>query len=306
MSQQNRSPEEVLAALAAPFDPAEIKWKPTSVKGNRALAIPYVDARVIMDRLDEVVGVINWQDMYEVLPDGSVVCRLKVRLAGEWIVKEDVGGESEQPDEGDRRKAAFSDSLKRAAVKFGIGRFLYRSKPQWVDYDPQRKQLVGTPRLEPSAPGRGADSLRDPAAAKPTGQNAPAPPPAKKDFVTGLQEYDARLAAKGLIRAGELVKHVAAEGKQFNWPADMSRWSQEQVDGARDEVKRFEAAREAARGPAPEKQLEQLDAALDRKGESIDRVLKKFRLKKGESLTCGQVAQALAWLAELPDAAKAV
>jgi hypothetical protein len=38
----------------------------------------------------------------------------------------DVGGPSEQPDEGDRVKAAFSDALKRAAVKFGIGRYLYR------------------------------------------------------------------------------------------------------------------------------------------------------------------------------------
>jgi hypothetical protein len=64
---------------------------------------------------------LGWQDEYECLPDGSVVCRLRLRLGDEWITKMDVGAPSEQPDEGDRRKAAFSDALKRAAVKFGIG-----------------------------------------------------------------------------------------------------------------------------------------------------------------------------------------
>src|SRR5919204_394212 len=115
-----KSVEELTEALAAPFDPQEVRFKPGVVSGNRALALVYVDARVIQDRLDEVLGVAGWQDEYECLPDGSVVCRLRLRLGGEWITKMDVGGQSEQPDEGDRRKAAFSDALKRAAVKFGI------------------------------------------------------------------------------------------------------------------------------------------------------------------------------------------
>lgn len=143
--------DEVAAGLAAPFDPAEVKWKPQSVSGSRALVIAFIDARLVQDRLDDVLGVMNWQDNYECLPDGSVVCRLKIRIGDDWITKEDVGGMSEQPDEGDRRKAAFSDALKRAAVKFGIGRYLYRLKAQWMDYDPQKRQLVGTPRLPPDA-----------------------------------------------------------------------------------------------------------------------------------------------------------
>ena len=48
----------------------------------------------------------------------------------------DVGAPSEQPDGGDRLKAAFSDALKRAAVKFGIGRYLYRLPQQWVRLRP--------------------------------------------------------------------------------------------------------------------------------------------------------------------------
>src|SRR5437899_1876974 len=139
--------ESLTEQLAEPFDAEEVKFKPGVISGNRSLALPYVDARVIQDRLDEVLGVSGWQDEYECLPDGSVVCRLRLRLGEEWITKMDVGGPSEQPDEGDRRKAAFSDALKRAAVKFGVGRYLYRQVPLWVDYDPQRKQFARPPVL---------------------------------------------------------------------------------------------------------------------------------------------------------------
>lgn len=138
---------EIQKLLAAPFPPDHIGWKPQAVKGNRALAIAYIDARNVMDRLDETVGVDGWQDSYELLPDSSVVCVLRVRFGERWVRKSDVGGPSEQPDGGDRLKAAFSDALKRAAVKFGIGRYLYSLPHQWCDYDPQKRQFTGTPRL---------------------------------------------------------------------------------------------------------------------------------------------------------------
>src|SRR5262249_39341643 len=75
---QTGRPEEeaLMKALAPPFDPTEVRFKPAVVSGNRALALAYVDARVIQDRLDEVLGVTGWQDDYDCLPDGSVVCRL--------------------------------------------------------------------------------------------------------------------------------------------------------------------------------------------------------------------------------------
>jgi hypothetical protein len=50
-------------------------------------------------------------------------------------------------DDGDKLKAAVSDGLKRAAVKLGIGRYLYRLPRQWVDYDPQTKQFKQPPQL---------------------------------------------------------------------------------------------------------------------------------------------------------------
>src|SRR5438552_17123169 len=84
-------------ALSAPFDLKEVKFKPQVVQGNRALALAYVDARVIQDRLDEVLGVEGWQDEYEAMPDGTVICRLRLRLGDEWVTKMDVGGPSEPP-----------------------------------------------------------------------------------------------------------------------------------------------------------------------------------------------------------------
>lgn len=136
------------AGLRQPFHPNEVKWKPQMVKNNRCLAIAYLDARTVMDRLDDVVGIDGWRDEYEVLQDGSVLCRLTLMTpCGLFITKADVGSPSEQPDGGDRLKAAFSDSLKRAAVKFGIGRYIYRIPNQWVDYDPVKKKPVNTPRL---------------------------------------------------------------------------------------------------------------------------------------------------------------
>src|SRR5258707_7267909 len=103
--------EAMTRALAEPFNPSEVRFKPAVVSGNRAMALAYVDARVIQDRLDDVLGVGNWQDDYECLADGSVVCRLRLRFGQEWITKVDVGGPSEQPDGGDRLQAALSDAL---------------------------------------------------------------------------------------------------------------------------------------------------------------------------------------------------
>jgi hypothetical protein len=137
----------LMAALAAPFAPEQLHFKPAVVTGNPALALPYVDARAIQDRLDEVLGVAGWQDEYDPLPDGSVVCKLRCRIGEEWIVKTDVGSPSEQPDSGDRLKAAFSDALKRAAVKFGIGRYLYRLPSMWCDYDPAKRKFARPPQL---------------------------------------------------------------------------------------------------------------------------------------------------------------
>ncbi len=250
--------EALTQALSAPFDAREVRFKPAVVTGNRALALAYVDARVIQDRLDDVLGVTGWQDDYECLPDGSVVCRLHLRLGDEWITKMDVGGQSEQPDEGDRRKAAFSDALKRAAVKFGIGRYLYRLPSQWCDYDPHKKQFTRTPSLPPSAlPPKPRVALRAEEAPKalPAKESAPAPAPKSPagprpspalpangaELQRRLYDHDARIAKKGICQPGELVKHVVAAGVKAGYDADLATWSGPAIALAVEETRAFES-----------------------------------------------------------------
>lgn len=185
MSNKELTPsQKLMLALGDYFDPSEVKWKPQAVKGNKAMAIAYVSARVIMDRLDEVVGPENWKDDYSILPDGDVVCTLSLRINGEWVPKKCVGSPSEQPDGGDRMKASFSDALKRVGIKWNLARYLYRLPMQWVDFDPQRKQFVTPPKLPPWAmPGQPqmsglklppeTDDAPPPEAAKPTPKSEP-------------------------------------------------------------------------------------------------------------------------------------
>jgi hypothetical protein len=248
-------------ALAAPFEASEVKSKPAVVQGNRALALFYVDARVIQDRLDEVLGVTGWQDDYECLPDGSVICRLKIRFGSEWFTKVDVGSPSEQPDGGDRLKAAFSDSLKRCAVKYGIGRYLYRIPSQWVDYDPAKRQFLKPPQLPtfalPSKQGTATAKKTEPAAKKadpPTTLRANrtehALPANGVELQKRLYEYDARLAKQGLCQQGELVKYVVSQGVKAGHQSDMTTWGIQEISLAVDETKIFELRQ---RSPTKEK-----------------------------------------------------
>jgi len=233
--------ESLTDLLAAPFTEDEVKFKPAVVSGNRALALPYVDARAIQDRLDEVLGVAGWQDEYECLPDGAVVCRLRLRLGDEWITKMDVGGMSEQPDEGDRRKAAFSDALKRAAVKFGVGRYLYRLEAQWVDYDTQKKKFAKPPRLPSPVQAEPKKlPIRTEPAAKPKATHVQ-PPANGEELQRRLYAYDGRLASQGLCRQGELVKHIVQAGVKAGYDADLATWSGPAISLAVEETKAFEA-----------------------------------------------------------------
>jgi hypothetical protein len=143
----NADTKQLSLALTAPFPAEMVHWKPLAIKGNRALAAAFVDARAVMQRLDSVFGVGGWKDRFQVIDGGAVMFTLSVCVDGEWVERSDIGSPSEQPDESDRLKAAVSDGLKRAAVKLGVGRYLYRLPRQWVDYDPQSKQFVKTPTL---------------------------------------------------------------------------------------------------------------------------------------------------------------
>jgi hypothetical protein len=150
-------------ALSAPFKEDEIKIRPTDIrpkgaKNATAQPLQYIDARLVMNRLDEVVGPENWEDKYELLEaSGAVVCTISIRIgdpgaySSQWLSKSDVGKESAQDDKGDKVKAAFSDAFKRAAVKFGIGRHLYDEKLPRRPYNGMDKHWIKD-RVESDAP----------------------------------------------------------------------------------------------------------------------------------------------------------
>lgn len=137
----------IQAQLAAMFPADAIRWKPQAVNGNKAMAVAYLSARDVQNRLDAVLGVGGWGSNFEVIAGGSVMCRLSLKIDDEWVTRTDVGSPSDQKDPGDRMKAAVSDALKRAAIQFGIGRYLYDLPKQWVGYNPAKKCLTETPEL---------------------------------------------------------------------------------------------------------------------------------------------------------------
>lgn len=109
------------------------KFKPQTCGEREAVMVAYIDARDVQDLLDDVCGPENWQTDYKVINDNlyaGIGIRIPVEfknggvinVANEWVWKYDCGVESNQEAE----KGEASDAFKRAAVQWGIGRFLYR------------------------------------------------------------------------------------------------------------------------------------------------------------------------------------
>lgn len=107
---------DIEMGLKAPFEANQINWR----KGGGNIQLAYLNARNVMQRLDQVVGQNNWQEKYVEFND-RIICELSVRLDGEWITKSDGSGDTKIESE----KGGISSAFKRAAVKFGIGRYLY-------------------------------------------------------------------------------------------------------------------------------------------------------------------------------------
>lgn len=119
--------KDYLKELKKPFPAKDIEWRVQSAGENGgkvwAKVLPYVSARAIMDRLDAVFGLFGWRDEYAKAPDGGILCRLSVKPdEGEWITKEDAAENTKV----EAVKGGVSSAIKRAAVKFGIGRYLYK------------------------------------------------------------------------------------------------------------------------------------------------------------------------------------
>lgn len=129
---------DVQRRLKSPFPAHMVAWRAVAFnkERTRALLLPYLDARAVMDRLDAICPD-GWSFEVEMLTTGAVKGRLTVL----GVTREDIG-------EGDSLKAASSDALKRAAVHFGIGRYLYDIPKTWNDWD----DTNNSPKHEPELP----------------------------------------------------------------------------------------------------------------------------------------------------------
>ena len=129
--------ETELARLRDPFAPEDIEWR-VQTAGEKngkpwARVLAYVTNRAIMDRFDEVVGPANWQNLFKEGPAGGVICGLSVRVTradgtSEWVTKWD-GAENSDVEP---VKGGLSNSMKRAAVQWGLGRYLYDLEEGWA------------------------------------------------------------------------------------------------------------------------------------------------------------------------------
>lgn len=105
--------------LRRPFTAAALRWKVQAQwpknDPTAGLIVAYIDARLVIERLNLIVPHL-WCAMYDPLGDAHMICRLTI----DEITREDVG----QAEKGDW-KALYSDSLKRAAVHFGVATSVY-------------------------------------------------------------------------------------------------------------------------------------------------------------------------------------
>ena len=117
--------------LSAPFAGTSVRWRigRKSKKGDKALPLAYIDARDVMDRLDAVCGPANWSTEITETARGRVLCSLSIRVDGEWVTKSDGAGDTQVEGE----TGAISDAIKRAAVHWGIGRYLYSMEAPWME-----------------------------------------------------------------------------------------------------------------------------------------------------------------------------
>jgi len=123
---------QIMVDLAKHFPHSEVSWRTQRVfqsfkdKKWYALALAYLSVRQVQDRLTEVMGH-NWQCNHTVY-GSKTVCSLGLKLNDEWIWRSDGAGDTNFEAD----KGALSDSLKRAGVAWGIGRYLYDLKNTYV------------------------------------------------------------------------------------------------------------------------------------------------------------------------------
>lgn len=110
-----------------PFSPEDIEWRIQQSGKTRdgkvwAMVLAYVTNRAIMKRTDDVCGKAGWRNEYRDIPNnGGVECGISIKIDSEWVTKWDAAENTQV----EAVKGGRSGAMKRAAVQWGIGRYLY-------------------------------------------------------------------------------------------------------------------------------------------------------------------------------------
>lgn len=122
-----------LQKLQDKFPAQDIEWRLQSAgeTGGKiwGRALAYVTNRAIQNRLDEVCGPENWKNEFCSAPDGGVLCGISILVNGEWVTKYDGAANTNI----EAVKGGLSGAMKRAAVQWGIGRYLYSLDESFVE-----------------------------------------------------------------------------------------------------------------------------------------------------------------------------
>jgi len=119
----------LLEKLREPFSKDELEFRVGATNNDKTmgLALAYVQARAIQNRLDDLFGVNGWTTRYKEVGAGFI-CSLSVKINDEWITKEDGAPMTDF----ESIKGGISNAFKRVASSgFGIGRYLYNAKNNW-------------------------------------------------------------------------------------------------------------------------------------------------------------------------------
>lgn len=112
----------------------------TTQDKSKGLAVPYVTNRAIQNRLDSTVGIDGWQNEFKPWKDGKAqLCGISIyfQQQKQWLTKWDGADDSDF----ESVKGGLSDSMKRAAVEWGVGRYLYGMTQIWVKVEQRGKSF---------------------------------------------------------------------------------------------------------------------------------------------------------------------
>ncbi|WP_182102749.1 Rad52/Rad22 family DNA repair protein [Niallia taxi] len=169
--QQGLTAQEMMERLQAPFPANDIEWRVNRVvktsNGAKAIVLAYVTNRAIQARFDELFGPFGWKNEYKEWRDKGVLCGISVTLdnGSTWVTKWD-GADATNVES---TKGGFSAAMKRSAVQFGVGRYLYNLEEVWVDIKDRGQNYIADNKT--GAKGYW-DNPQLPAWALPQGNNA--------------------------------------------------------------------------------------------------------------------------------------